>query len=123
MMLSPVGMWQFIRASAAAVVGSYRSLPVPEATAHIIGGVRGLVSLIGSEKAEPTVQADRLWSCWRCPLFDKKLRTCGTPGVVDKWGNPDGCWCDIPLVHKYKKKQCFLVATGDQRAAEYGWKA
>jgi hypothetical protein len=115
-------MWQFIRASAAAVVGAYRGMPMPEATAYLLGGVRGLVGLIGTPKVRDLqVFADRAIKCPNCPLYNQEYKTCGTPGQMDRWGNTVGCWCFLPLVSKYERKSCWLVETKDARAEKHGW--
>jgi len=114
-------MWQFIRASVAGIAGAYRSMPFPEATAFSINAIRGVTELVMTEKATIPAVRSRLVRCHQCPVFNKKLKTCGTPGDVDKWGNNVGCWCFIPLVAKYKQKECWLVSSGDQRAVTYGW--
>ena len=107
MMLSHGDVWQFIRASAFAVAGAYRSMPVPEATGYTVFGFVGLVRLVRSKKAEPTTVAERVKSCAACHFFNPKLKTCGTPGTVDRNGHPVGCWCFLPLVSKFQDKGCW----------------
>jgi hypothetical protein len=109
-------MWQFIRASVAAIVGAYKSMPWPEATGYVLGGIRGLCLLIGTEKASRDRYLWRRSRCLACPIYDLRLKTCGTPGVVDAYGNTVGCWCYIPNVAKFSEKKCWMIEVQDERA-------
>lgn len=47
-----------------------------------------------------TVVAQRLDACAMCQIYDRELRTCGTPNSVYDDGTglkPYGCWCYMPL--------------------------
>jgi len=115
------GVWQFLRATTAAVVGVYRVMPIPESTSYILGGAFQLMKLVFSERASAKVVSGRRLECNRCPLFNQDFKTCGTPGVLNKWSLPDGCWCFIPLVSQYKSKGCFIREEKDIRSNDYGW--
>lgn len=112
---------QFIRASAAAVLGAYRSMPWPEATGYVLGGVVGLVRLIGTKKVSAQKLKARTVACHKCPVYNNKLGTCGTPGEVDVGGDPLGCWCHIPTVSRYEKKDCYLKSSKHPQRDQHGW--
>jgi hypothetical protein len=59
-------------------------------------------------------------------LFNRRLRTCGTPGIT--WEDPElenkpsnyGCWCYMPLKVHFSKAECWAweKSGGD---IEFGW--
>lgn len=84
-------------------------MPWPEALGYVIGGIRGLVSGWLGPKVDPEVRARRIATCERCPIYNRRLGTCGTPGQVDAYGQSLGCWCHIPTVARFAGKKCWAM--------------
>lgn len=58
----------------------------------------------------------RMHKCLRCPVFDRKRFTCGTPGdenkcFLDQDGQlqPMGCYCFMPVKAKLAGATCWLA--------------
>lgn len=114
---------QFIRASVAAIRGAYRSMPWPEATGYILFGAIGLIRLIGTKKVSNVELDARMSACVKCPVYNDKLKTCGTPGLLDIGADPVGCWCFIPIVSRYQKKGCYMRSSMHPQRDQHGWKS
>lgn len=47
----------------------------------------------------PQIVLERRQACANCSIYDRRLKTCGTPGELrDK--QPLGCWCWMPAKEK-----------------------
>lgn len=88
---------------------------------------RGIVRALVNCKKTVHLAALRLGYCESCPFFDRRWRTCGTPGEVheartleDQTHHPAtkiGCWCWLPLAVKDPKKDCYARAND----LDIGW--
>lgn len=64
-----------------------------------------------AERSQKRVQKDRLDVCEQCVLFDKNLKTCGTPGrMIEMPGGkePFGCWCYMPVKVRLIHVNCWM---------------
>lgn len=78
---------------------------------------RGIVRAFWNRKKTVHLAALRLGVCDTCVFFDRKWRTCGTPGEVSQAVTLEdgtcippakiGCWCFLPLAVKDPKKDCY----------------
>lgn len=63
----------------------------------------------------------RMRTCYRCRMFNRRLRTCGTPGEVysDPSGGVEtlGCWCLMPLKARLPDATCWAR----ERGLGFGW--
>jgi hypothetical protein len=60
----------------------------------------------------------RMKCCIRCPIYDLKRKTCGSPFST----HPDlGCYCFEPIASRQESKVCWLDENGDG-STPYGWK-
>lgn len=67
-------------------------------------------------------------ACRRCPIFDRRRKTCGNPRAKDpdlRWTNPEtgkdeamGCWCMMILKSRIANVTCWLH---DQGVTDAGW--
>lgn len=65
----------------------------------------------------------RLRVCRTCPLFNRRLSTCGTPGTVTrdpKTGevSQTGCWCFLPAKAQVASSTCWAW---DHKIEGIGW--
>lgn len=63
----------------------------------------------------------RLAACRECPVFYRRLETCGSP-LHGEWPEA-GCWCYMPEAVKVAGKTCWLDENYPDNAAPDGWKA
>lgn len=58
----------------------------------------------------------RNMACWKCDMYDSKLRTCGEPGQVYKDADGViqrlGCWCVVDLANRLPSKRCWARSNG-----------
>ena len=57
----------------------------------------------------------RLKTCWRCPVYNRKLRSCGSKNAIID-GEPAGCLCWMPL-KAGTKSDCWAY----ENAKMFGW--
>ena len=63
----------------------------------------------------PAIRRGRYRGCWKCPLFNRRSRTCGDGvSLIDTaYGVlPAGCQCWLPLKTRLPEAQCFMVELG-----------
>lgn len=73
----------------------------------------------GSEIAR--VFGGKLRQCFRCPMFNRKIMTCGTPGEVFNDGSgpqTNGCWCNMLIKARIAGSTCWARDNG----LGFGWK-
>lgn len=118
MVLSHCQMLQFLRASALAAFWAFRVMPWPEALGYVLGGVSGLISGWAGPKVSAEKIGQRRETCRRCPIYDRRLGTCGRPGLTDAYGHELGCWCHIETVAPFEDKTCWAIENGYAFAPE-----
>lgn len=89
----------------------FRTLKLRDAVTDTLRAMLGLVRALFTPTGDATVVAAlRLSYCEKCPFFDSKWKTCGTPGEVvqgDDGAFKIGCWCYLPLASRDPKKDCW----------------
>jgi hypothetical protein len=90
--------------------------------------VLGFTSAVWSARNSPGEsfhgRVSRLRKCFRCPIFDRKRLTCGTPGDVEKTytgedgsQRPMGCFCYMPVKVALADAVCWF----DQHTGKGSW--
>lgn len=97
-----------LRLSRALLVAAWFSVKTPRAAA---GRVRSALATWFRFARDP--EGTEFWSyfrhlrtCYKCPLFYKPLRTCGSP--LDKKLDGLGCWCYMPEKAAMAQASCWL---------------
>lgn len=101
-----------------------------DALMEIWRAARGIVRAIIAFHHQPNrnLAASRNAQCPRCPFYDTKWQTCGTPGEVHQRifatahteyfaARKIGCWCWLPLANFDPQKDCYARAND----LDVGW--
>lgn len=110
------------RATAIALWHSWRVYPVGGFVRLAAIYLKQLLSMHLRRKQLASRENQSLWRsrlrwCMKCPFFDSRLLTCGTPGETmdlvetnqQSRREPVGCWCWMPLAAKDPKKECWAA--------------
>ena len=92
----------------------FRTLNIEDAMFETFRALRGLIRALFTPVGDATVIAAlRTAHCEKCPFYDSKWKTCGTPGETVGF-HPTrikvGCWCYLPLANRDPKKDCYARA-------------
>lgn len=105
-----------------AVVFSLKSQSFSKTVMRGLGLFRQLLTILQNPKLDRKRYLNRMSQCRRCPIFNKKRKTCGTAGEM--FNNPRtgkretlGCWC-LVTVKNLLKCNCWLY---DITSGEQGW--
>lgn len=108
----------------------FRTLPFRDAVADTFYALRGIIRALRKQTGDQKVITElRNDSCPKCPFYDAKWKTCGTPGETMR-GHADGpfadsmkigCWCYLPLANRDPKKDCWSRAHGIIDGVPIGW--
>src|SRR5690348_6880498 len=115
---------QFTKSALMAIWHYARILPSGESIPTLFHAGLALIrlSLPMRKKAAPSLSFRRLRQCYRCPMFNRPLRTCGSPGDVEKMeGRIEtiGCWCYMPVKATIPEVNCWAY---EQQIETIGWR-
>jgi len=107
-------LWMYLKASGLALVGYYQALGAKAAS---LIALRVGVFIVRSLFREDTKIAQSVWKsrirkCYKCPVYNKELKSCGSLGMLDDSGRQMGCLCYIPFKARYKSSSCWLQSLG-----------
>lgn len=110
------------RLSMALLVAGVFSLSRPrESWPRITGALKTWIRFARQDRPTPRwIYFSRLRTCYRCPLFYKPLRTCGSPLVKDL--RDVGCMCDMEIKAAAIEATCWYRET-TYDDTEFGWPA
>jgi hypothetical protein len=112
-----IRQYQFLKAVLIAARYGIERFTLPE----ILSACLSVLKQIFSNKtadASKLIWFSRVKKCLKCPVFDSRRLTCGSPFST----HPElGCYCFMPIKAKMNSATCWLDENSDG-STEYGWK-
>jgi hypothetical protein len=109
--------WQFLKAITIAARYGIERFTLPEIW-FAVKSVWRAIRVDKSGNISHSKWVHRMKCCYKCPVFDRRLKTCGSPFSTQ----PQlGCYCFEPIAAKREKKLCWLDSNSDG-SLDYGWK-